>query len=51
MDELAFLAIDSLFRDGPNGTVETALLGETTPSTKSSTREERAAKRPGTASD
>ncbi len=30
MDELALLAIDSLFRDGPNRTIETALLGETT---------------------
>ena len=29
MDELALLAIDSLFRDGPNRTIGTALLGET----------------------
>ena len=45
MDELALLAIDSLFRDGPNRAIETALLGETHPSAKPSTREERAARR------
>jgi hypothetical protein len=45
MDELALLAIDSLFRDGPNRQIETALLGETNPSAKASSREERAARR------
>jgi hypothetical protein len=41
MDEVALLAIDSLFRDGATRTKETALMGETTPSTRS----ERAARR------
>ena len=45
MDELALLAIDSLFRDGPNRTIGTALLGETNSPAKPSTREERAANR------
>ena len=45
MDELALLAIVSLFRDGPNRTIGTALLGETNSPAKQSTREERAAKR------
>jgi hypothetical protein len=41
MDEVALLAIDSLFRDGATRTSETALMGEATPSTRS----ERAARR------
>ena len=41
MDEIALLAIDSLFRDGATRTNETALMGEATPSTRS----ERAARR------
>ncbi len=45
MDELALLAIDSLFREGPNRTIGTALLGETNFPAKQSTQEERAAKR------
>ncbi len=45
MDELALLAIDSLFRDGPNRTIGTALLGETNSPAKPSTRDERATKR------
>ncbi len=45
MDELALLAIDSLFRDGPNRTIGIALLGETNSPAKPSTRDKRAAKR------
>jgi transposase InsO family protein len=45
MDELALLAIDSLFRDGPNRTIGTTLLGEINSPAKPSTRDERAAKR------
>jgi hypothetical protein len=45
MNELALLAIDSLFRDGSNRTIGTALLGETNSPAKPSTRDERAAKR------
>ncbi len=41
MDEVALLAIDSLFRDGATRTNETALMGKAT----SSTRSERAARR------
>jgi hypothetical protein len=44
MDEVALLAIDSLFRDGRTHTNETALMGETTSSTKSSSRSDRAAR-------
>ncbi len=45
MDVLALVAIDSLFRDGPNRTIGTTLLGETKSPAKPSTRDERAAKR------
>jgi hypothetical protein len=45
MDEVALIAIDSLFRDGATRTNETALMSETTSSTKPPSRSDRAALR------